>query len=165
MPEDFQALLMEGVFHLDDSGSRLLSDGRDVYAGLLPLVGRRIQFAAHHVPDSPPNPARWGGGCCRWEPAECPFGHRQNPARLFVINGEGVLGHDLPHGWFLEQFDGTRLALPLVEALQGHDARVLAATQMSVEKMRDIVTASGVEALGTKAADLAAMLGRLRGSV
>lgn len=183
---DFHAILLEGLFFLSedpypDSKGRLRPEVTDlqvitpggakksVYATLRPLVGQRVYFAGHHVPPNPPDPARWGGGACYWQPAAlCPFGHHKNPHRLFNLTAQGVLVYDLDFesasgGWWIHADDGGKVILPLSMALPGHAGRVLGATDMSVEQMRDAAMKGGinVEGLGQRITDLQDLLGEL----
>jgi len=184
---DFQTILLEGICYLGDKAYPD-SKGRtepgffdllvqssggavSVYDTLRPLVGRQVQLAVHHVPSMPIDVHRWGGGACHWEPyGRCPFGHHTTPTRMFNEAGSGVLAYDLDHetstgGWWLEQFDGTRLMLPLAHALPGHRSRVAAATLFAVDAMRDALAGQGldsVESLGNRATDLRDMLEQAR---
>jgi hypothetical protein len=188
MGDGFQAVLLEGVFFLGEDpypdAHGTVREGflnlwvklgeqtpRSVYEALRPFLGERVRFAAHHVPQMPLDPGRWGGGSCLWEPGgHCPYGHHSNPTGLFNFTGEGVLVYDLDHGtctggWWLEQFDGNRTMLPLAHALSGHHGRVAVATAMTVEDMRASLEEAGdvgsVEAIGEKVADLRDLVERL----
>ena len=186
----FHAILLEGVFYLGDMPypdvhgeiregyNDLLcpskSGPKSVYDELLPLVGQKVRVAAHHLPQLPIDANRWGGGSCMLQrTGYCPFGHHENPGRLFNISTEGILVYDLDHanaegGWWVEQFDGTRVALPLAHALVGHQSRVAAATATAIDEMRDVVTQSGmepVESLGNQVNDLTDLAERLRGKI
>lgn len=189
MGGEFQAVLLEGIFFLGtnpypDAHGRT-RDGfydllvqespskmaRSAYDVLLPLVGQKVQFAAHHVPSLPIDPTRWGAGSCLWQASgSCPFGHHQNPGSLFNVSEQGVLAYDLDHekgegGWWIEKFDGGRVMLPLAHALSGHQARIAAATVLSVEEMRAALEEAGgvgsIDALGAKLSDVKDLLERL----
>lgn len=191
---EFNAILLEGLFYLgdqplvdahdvaDDSARDLLlkevsGPPVNVRERLLPFVGKKVRVAAHHLPTDPTaSPPKWGLGSCVWQAmgGECPYGHNEhNPMDLFSISEEGVLVFDLDHskrsgGWWLEKFDGTRMMLPLLWALNGHHGRIAAATALSIEDMRDTVTKAGVdsvEGLNAQAQGLQDLLGRLAKTV
>jgi hypothetical protein len=187
MSSEFQALLLEGVFYLSDElcvdshgksregwNKLMVSTPEgvlDVYDQLRPYVGQRVQLAVHHVPANPPDPTRWGGGCCLWEPhGVCLFGHHDRPMELYNVSGQGILVYDLDHsksegGWWLAHFDGSRTPLLLGHVLPGHQARVAAATLFDVEAMREKLVSSGgldqVDALGSKVTELRDLVERL----
>lgn len=165
----FTAILLEGIFY--EEGGRLVARTEtgavtSVSDVLAPLQGARVQFAVHHLPPNPPNPQRWGGGSCLWEGtgAPCPAGHGEHPLFLFNIASDGVLGEE-SGTWFLDRFDGTRLPLQL-HMLVGHHGRIASATLLSVEAMRDVLGANGVDGvadLGVRADDLREILTRIKG--
>lgn len=185
---EFNAILLEGIFYTTeepypDSNEAVRQgfgdlrvapssgENQSLYDTLKPLIGRRVQLAFHHVPNMPIDPTRWGGGCCHWESyGRCPFGHHQEPTKLFNLAASGVLVYDLDHtkasgGWWLEQFDGTRVMLPFAHVLPGHYGRVAAATLDAVDDMRSALEQLGelgsVEDIVGKATDLQAVLDRL----
>jgi hypothetical protein len=185
---DFQAILLEGLFYDSEEpypdANGVLRDGFNdllvrpdsgavvsVYKTLKPLIGQRVQFAVHQLPNNPPDMTRWGGGSCFWQEAgRCPFGHHENPHMLFNVSGQGFLVYDLDHtsgsgGWWLERADGGKEMLPLAHALLGHRGRVASATAMSVEQMRDSLMASGdlddIEGIGNRVNDLKDLLAGL----
>jgi len=167
--DGFRALLVEGVFYKTDSRLLCASDRGvvDVNAMLSPLQGQRVRLAAHHLPPNPPDPTKWGGGCCLWEQTgRCPAGHHARPTWLFNLSHEGILVQD-GATWVVESFDGTRTPFRLEEMLVGHQARVAAATVLDLEKMRDALGAAGgsdeVESLVERANDLHDLLSRIRG--
>jgi len=131
------------------------------------LEGQRVKFAAHHLPPTTqPDPSKWGGGCCLWQPSgKCPAGHHERPTWLFNISLEGVLIRT-GEAWSVESFDGKTTALSLREMLVGHHARITSATLLDVEKMREAVESKNmtdtVEDLASRADDLRDLLTRLR---
>jgi hypothetical protein len=159
------ALLLEGRFYqnpgLVDPYCIQTDDGcsRQVAASLQPFLGQRVRFALHHLPLAPES-GRWGGGCCLWQPAPCPAGHHERPGYLYNVTGEGILRRG---PWRLEQFDGTPLLLDLAP-MDGHVGRLACVSLVDAERMRDIVAASGLEAVGVQANELADLLGRLKGT-
>lgn len=170
MTDDFHAILLEGVFYVTDDGDDLMvqppsGEDQKVADVLEPLLDKQVQFAVHHVPPMPPDPRRWGGGACLFQPALCPAGHHQRPNWLYNVSGQGTLIRS-GNGWALEKFDGSRTELQLHLYLTGHQGRVAAATMFSVEEMRDKLAQSGnldsVDALGSKASDLRDLLARLQ---
>lgn len=120
---------------------------RSAYEALKKLDGHPVRLIIHHVPDTPPNPHRWGGGACMWQTkGTCPFGHHDHPSRLFAFEGEGILNFTLDHaamdgGWELERGEDST-TIPLGWTLVGHRARILAVPLMEgaglAENMADI---------------------------
>lgn len=158
-------MLIEGFF--DDSARiaepNTISKAR-VAGELTPLLGQQVRFAAHHLPSDPIDPTRWGGGSCAYQASGvCPYGHHQDPTRMYSFSGEGVLGQE-PGGssWTLTRFDGTTVQVNL-GFLEGHRGRVACAPLFSVDAMRDAVVSSGIGAdLGVRADELRSVLERLR---
>lgn len=167
--EGFRALLLEGVFYND--GPRFLCASHkgieDVPSVLSSVEGQRVKFAAHHLPPTTqPDPTKWGGGCCLWQPSgRCPAGHAERPSWLFNISLEGVLLRS-GDAWSVQSFDGQTTVLSLQEMLIGHHARIATATLLDVEKMRDVVESNNmtdtVEDLAARADGLRDLLTRLR---
>lgn len=164
----FTTILLEGIFY--EEGAHLVVRTEvgvvPVAAKLAPLLGARVQFAAHHLPPNPPDLQRWGGGSCLWEGtgSPCPAGHGTHPLFLFNVSSDGVLTED-GGAWFLDRFDGTRTPLHL-RALIGHYGRIATATLLSVEAMRDVLASNGVEGvedLGVRADELREILTRIKG--
>jgi len=150
---DFKVVIIEGIF------GESVTVGRSVQDALVPLLGARVRLAAHHLPSTPIDPTRWGGGSCSFQPERCPFGHHVDPTRMYSFSDEGVLGED-GDGWTLTRFDG-RVVRPALSALDGHRGRVVAAPVVDVEAMRD--AASGVDVdIGVRADQIRAVLERLR---
>lgn len=156
----YPILLLEGVF---DSGGESPLTGDSLDQALLPFAGQRVRFAAHHLPASPIDPTRWGGGGCTWQASGfCPAGHHVRPTWLYNVTCEGVLDRDVAGGWYVEKGDGSRVALALWDNLRGHAGRVAVATTATVEAMRDGVVVSQVEAVGRRVDDLRDLMGSLR---
>lgn len=168
MFDDFHAVLLEGIFYKDLRGNLAIQtpDGETLVSSVLqPLLGKQVQLAVHHVPPMPPDPGRWGGGCCLWQPSRCPAGHHEQSGWLYNVSGQGFLS-EAGDDWTLEGFDGSTQLLRLNLFLPGHHARVAAATLFSVEGMRENLARSGgldlVDTLGTKASNLRDLLERLQ---
>jgi hypothetical protein len=165
---EFRALLIEGIFYEDDARRLLCDTGRgvkDVRVDLRALLGQRVRIAAHHLPRDP-DPLRWGGGACLWQPSgRCPAGHHDRPTWLYNFVAEGVLD-ETEDVFRVEGFDGGVVEVALATMLPGHHARVAAATVLSAEAMREALDASGmessVEGLGARIENLQEILGRLR---
>lgn len=160
MATEFHALLLEGVFFVEDGTLHCRSDDGsvvEVIGHLRPLLGQSVHFAAHHVPPMPPRIGAWGMGSCLGESrGYCAFGHEKRPMTLLQIHGQGVLGAD-----GVRMVNGTRLSMKdVTTALVDHHARLLAASAMSVEQMRDSVLAAG---LGNSVDDLVQRAGDLQG--
>lgn len=163
MPDvGFHTVLLEGLFYLEDR--TVMVDGRAVDDVLAPLHDQHVQLAMHHLPPTPPDPTRWGFGCCHWQPhGHCPFGHHGSPMTLFQLAGEGILVCYGSNGWRLDRFGRPSARLPFVDAFWGHHARILAATVRSEEQMRSAVGQADVGTMATKVADLTRSLERLKG--
>ena len=170
---EFRILLIEGIFYINDGRLTAKKDGDsniiDVVEALTPFVGTEVQFAVHFLPPMPPDPKRWGGGCCLWEPSgKCPAGHHEQPGLLLNVSGRGVLRQGPDTAWWLDVFDGSRMELPLL-LLDGHAARVASVSVFDAEKMKEsllnAVNSDQIEALGTRAADLKELLTRLQAIV
>ena len=159
-------VLLEGLFTTNESGDDLFvqSDrGRSsVSEHLVPMLGQQVRLAAHHLPSNPINPARWGGGSCEHQGGICPFGHHQDPTRMYSFAGEGVLKRSHHGKWLLSTFEG-QLLVPQLDDLCGHWGRVACVSVTAVERMRDVVAKSGLDAnLGVRASELKDLLSRLR---
>lgn len=139
-------VLLEGLFFWKDG--HLMVEGRVVEDVLHPLIGENVRFAMHQVPLHGIDTAKWGGGCCHWQPADCPVGHQHDPGFLLNISGEGILQMD-GERWWLARFDGGRTELPL-GLLEGHDGRIACATVLDAEKVREAVSGAGLEAIGVQ---------------
>lgn len=161
---DLRAILVEGLFYIQD-GKITTDRGDFLYEHLEPMVGQDIQLAVHFMPPIPPDPTKWGGGCCMWQPTECPAGHHQHPDRILNIALRGVLGHDTGYRWFMDTFDGKQVDLPFA-LLDGHYGRVAAATVFDVQAMQEAlaekITPESLEALGVRANNLRDLMERLR---
>lgn len=178
----FNTHLLEGVFFLGENtypdshgvhkegfNDLFVKQDREtvsVYSVLQTLAGQDVQFAMYHLPSNPVDLNRWGCGSCLWEPVGlCPAGHKEHPHMLYNLSGRGVLVYDLGHstmtgGWWLDQFDGQRVVLPMALMLPGHMARVAVATVLSVEQMRDTVLSH--ETAKEQVQDLKNLLSRLK---
>lgn len=159
---EFQVILEEGLFYEQEDILFVEHDGGTRSAlpvVLAPLVGRRVQFALHHLPPDGLQPERPGAGSCRFpEGRGCPVRHDQHPDRLLAFHLDGVLKKD---PWRLEKFDGTEVVIPF-GGMPGHYGRVAAATVLDVEAMRDALMKDPSAAAGLKVRDLEAVLARLR---
>lgn len=160
---DLRAILVEGLFYIQD-GKISTDRGDFLYEHLEPMVGQDIQLAVHFMPPNPPDPDKWGGGCCMWQPADCPAGHREHPDRILNLALRGVLGRDGDR-WFMDTFDGKQVDLPFA-LLDGHHGRVAAATVFDVQAMQEALaekfTPESLEALGVRANNLRDLMERLR---
>lgn len=168
MLDGFHALLLEGVFNLGVDFSCYTSEStKDVAETLRPFLGQRVRVAAHHLPlrlDS----TRWGCGSCLWQDGQagagpCPAGHATRPSWLYNVSVEGVLEPTDDLDWRVVGFDGTVTNLELRRMMPGHVGRILAATVLSVEQMRDALSASGLAGAVESLGSLQDVLGRLGG--
>jgi len=161
----FHIVILEGLFYISGVGELCVEKetGAKVIVAdhLQPMIGERVRFALHHIPPAKIDESKWGGGCCHFQPSECPVGHHNNPAWLLNVSGEGYLQRKYqPNAqgsergpWRLTQFDGTDLELPL-EGLVGHDSRIAVASVLDVEKMREALEGQGVDGLIDQATQL-----------
>ena len=163
---EFQAVLVEGLFFLEDGALHIEKWGGEKVAlatVLQPLVGQRVQFALHHLPPHGLQSDQPGAGSCQFPGgAGCPV-HDQHPDRMLACHLEGVL---LADPWRMVLFDGTSRAIPL-QGMPRHYGRVAAASLVDVEAMRDALNQRGRGALpvGLDAAGLSEILGQLRRKV
>ena len=165
--DGFNALLLEGLFYEKDGKLWMTEHGNvhDVDGALRPFEGQQVHIAVHMVPPMPPDPAKWGGGCCHWD-NKCPAGHHEDPLRLLNVHGDGTLlfkegDWRKEATWWLSLFDGTEMRLPLMY-LPKHDARIACATKFDAERMASLLGCGDVEALGTQAQNLKDILQQLQ---
>lgn len=164
---DLRAILIEGLFYLSPDTNKIMSDrGDSVEEHLGPLIDQDVQLAIHFLPPTPPEPDRWGGGCCMWQPAACPAGHHEHPDRILNVSVRGVLGYDPTiNRWWVDTFEGNQVTLPFA-LLDGHHGRVAAATVFDVQAMQEAlaekITPESLEALGVRANNLRDLMERLR---
>jgi len=161
---DFQVTLVEGIFYnlggdlacQTDAGPEVL-----IVDQLRPFLGEEVQLAIHHLPPMPPDPTKWGGGCCHWQPSRCPAGHHKNPGFLLNFTGQGGLERK-GRNWFLtDKFRAKQTPIPL-DFLEGHQARLVITTVFDLEKMKDSLAGADLSVLGEKAADLKDLLSRFQ---
>ena len=164
MGSDFRTVLLEGLFYEQD-GKLRTDRGDSVEDSLTPFMGEDINIAIHHLPSFPIEPDKWGGGCCMWQPAECPAGHHEHPDRLLNVTLRGHLERGGVGKWYVDKLDGSRVYLPLA-LLDGHQARIACATVFSVEAMQEAlgtaVTPEHIEALGIQAQNLKDLMAKLQ---
>jgi hypothetical protein len=178
--ENFQAILLEGLFSVDgidwsskpesiDTDSIFCSSGSGkqfIKDALDPLLNQSVQISLHYYPPNGPSGIdlqKWGGGSCMWEPyGWCIAGHHENPHFLLNVSDKGLLTKK-DGEYQLKLFNGTTISLPFSK-LVGHHSRIVAATHMDVEKMREALSSHDipdVEAVGAKVEDLKNLLGQL----
>lgn len=92
-----------GLFWTRDNDRECLvqvegGDSESVDDLLTPYEGKMVHVVIRHLPEEPLQTDSWGGGCCRWEPAECPFGHHLHPNKLYADASKGVLSRE-NHTW------------------------------------------------------------------
>lgn len=161
MSEEFQSVVIEGIFAVDlNDGQRtfVAYEGQSIFVDdeLSPLQGRNVILSAHHVPPSPIQPEKWGGGCCYWEPTgKCPAGHRENPSFLLDFCARGVLLRQ-DRKWLIRREDESVVEVPL-SLLVGHSSRILIATVFDPAKR-----VSDIENLESQVGDLRDMLIQLQ---
>lgn len=154
-----------GVFYRgEDRGLRVADEfegARDVDAVLGSFSGVRVRLLAHHRPTEPPDPARWGGGCCLLEnTGRCHFGHHEDPRRLFSFNGGGVL-RTADGEWLLED-DATATTVWL-DALLGHRSQIVVMSSPDMGRIEeDVAGLDPGDMQDTTIDDLLARLRRTR---
>lgn len=169
---NFSAILLEGIFYLDDQGILMMQPYRgqksEVNAVLGPLRGEKVRIAIQHLPQMPLDPQSWGGGSClNQQQGHCSFGHHKDPHTIlnFTMEGELQTPDESFSDWFIRAFDGTERRLPLGD-LVGHHGRVAAATMFSVEEIKDKLAEAGmldsVGGRGVQVNDLRDLLERLK---
>ena len=160
--DELRTMLLEGLFYRRD-GIITTDKGVALFEQLEPLVGQDIHLAVHFLPSDPPNPERWGGGCCMWQPSQCPAGHHEHPDRLLNLAVRGVLGRDGDQ-WWIDQFDGKRVQIPFT-LLDGHQGRVAAASVFDVQAMQESlsnITPDMIENISIRSNNLRDLLDQLR---
>lgn len=155
---DLHTILLEGLGHI--RGGKLHIEGNEVAGCLGPFVGGDVHLAVHFLPPIPPDPNRWGGGCCLWEPGPCPAGHREHPDRILNVALRGVLRNDGAR-WWVDTFDGRSVDVPF-DLLDGHYGRVAVATVLSVQAMEEVVSNHDLDQIGVRAQDLRDLLNRMQ---
>jgi len=128
--DPFRSILLEGLFY--QASGQVCVQGvsgspSNLVEMLAPFEGQRVRLVAHHQPPTPIEHTRWGGGCCRWQPADCPAGHHLNPAYLFCFSGIGVLTR-VPEGWQVQAAEKTETLS--MTSLIGHAARMVLVSDM-----------------------------------
>lgn len=85
-----------GLFYTFEGSVCCTQDGSQLNLSeiLSGYEGRFVQTVIRHFPEGPLNPELWGGGCCKWQPSECPFGHSEHPSKLYADASKGVLTRD-----------------------------------------------------------------------
>lgn len=162
-----KTLLLEGNFYILHQALwvRTAQGDKAVEPELEALVGRQVRLAVMHVPPDGVQADRWGGGSCNYQEAGfCPAGHHENPGKVLVFTGDGVLQKE-DRGWVLHQFSGGIQDVPL-RLMAGHYGRIVGATTDAVEKMREKLSTMDpthqVEALSAQAGGLRDLLDQLR---
>ena len=142
----FNVVLLEGLFRAHADGFVVERDD-GVIKPILPEIEKfhkqSVFLSMHHLPPMTIQRDRWCGGCCLWQPVDCPFGHHRTPLQLLNYTGQGVMTMGGEGNLYIDFFDGRREILPL-RWMDGHIGRFVAATALSVEAMRDAVNASPV---------------------
>lgn len=169
MSNPFSIIMLEGIFYAEDDLLYVQRDDgtkQDVFSELESLKDRPVRFAATHVPPHGKITDEWGGGSCYWKPSGwCPAGHHENPSKVLVWTGDGLLSRE-NEKWFISSFDGSKNEIPLA-LLAGHYSRITAAPTDAVERMRDVLSsqmgaAEQVESLTSQANDLKDLLNRIK---
>lgn len=154
----FDALLLEGPFFFSAHNGCLYCqtpqrrDAVHVEDALKPYIGQRVRLAAHRLPPKPPYPPKMdlygvtGEGVLRAEPVEQP---------------PGLPSFGLRYKWSVDTFEGTVVPLTL-ERLNGHEGRLACVSLVDAERMRDIVTAAGLDVLGVQTQELSDLVGRFK---
>lgn len=87
--------ILQGLFY-DKEGSIWVqekdSDHKPIDKFLSRFSNLNVRIFLHHIPNPTPS-NRWGVGSCFWQPADCPFGHHQNPQDLLHFDAVGVLDY------------------------------------------------------------------------
>lgn len=123
--EKLRVLDILGVFYRESDGYSVA----DEFDGTVSVDDRLRSFEqgtlrvlAHHRPQEPLLQDRWSGGCCLYEPQGwCPFGHHEDPHRLYTFDEEGVLTPS-SSGWVVRTSNGDK---PIVmDYLVGHRSQI-----------------------------------------
>lgn len=154
--EALQTLLLDGLFYITDE--KLVTDHGEIVSNHLePFVGHNVHIAIHFLPTTP-DTNRWGGGCCMWQPHQCPAGHHVQSDRMLNVSASGVI--TVADGrWLVSQADGTKIEIPLL-LLDGHYGRIIVATAFD-HNMVDGESSDVVESIGLKVKDLSSLMEKL----
>lgn len=138
MTEKATVTLLEGVFYEGPDGTLMVADGprgaASVTDALLELEGTKVILLAHHLPPDPPDPARWGGGCCMYEPSgECPVGHHERKGYLYTFKHAGTL-ECRGSKWGVTTDQGRHE--PWLESLVGHRSQIVISAIPDVEDLK-----------------------------
>lgn len=160
----FDLLHLEGLFYKDSENVFWVKpdDGppERVYSALMAFVGKGpVHLVMHYLPSVPPDPQRWGGGCCMWQSSgHCPAGHHRNPGYLLHLSETGILQNHPDYGWSIEDSSGEELPLTnSLNELEGHMGRILVVPILNLRSQPDLAS---VEAMSTKAEELRDLLNR-----
>lgn len=167
MLTDFHAVMIEGIFYLEDGTLKCRRDHGEVvsvFEIIQPLRDQVVHFSMHYVPPMPPQVNAPGFGSCLVSGGHCRVGHHVDPHKMLQVRGQGTLTLD-GELWNVRQVDGTTLNHSDFLALEGHHARMLMASALTVDQMRDTVLNAGhgdsVEDLVRRASNLTELLGKL----
>ena len=144
--------IIEGLFHESGTGFLRVEDPSKAMVLVCPQLesdlGVPVHVVIHHVPKTPLDKSRWGGGCCHWQPAECPAGHHKDPGHLLHFDASGILQatsfyeNGDPKRFALLQPDGQTVDLPL-QGLLGHDARIILVVKgVGTEDQGDLINSA-----------------------
>lgn len=153
-------MLLEGLFSSQSDDILVGNDGLSLFENLKQFIGKEIQIAVHFLPPLPIQEDEWGGGCCMWKPANCPFGHHNNPGLLLNMALRGVMRVE-DDKWMIDSFDGSSTRIPF-ELLDGHVSRVAAATVFDVTTIQDSLSNVDVESLGIRVNRVTDLLNRVK---
>lgn len=111
--------VLEGVFYV--AAGNMFVPGREepLHEILDPFVDEGVLVVVHHHPPNGLDLERWGAGSCMWEPTgHCPYGHHDEPHKLFAVEMRGTLRRE-GSDWFVgtERLDLT--------PLEGHLSRMV----------------------------------------
>ena len=113
------AEILEGVFYREQHDLFVPGRPESLSKILNGFQGQEVLATIHHNPPDPPDMFHWGVGCCMWEPTgSCPYGHHQDPSKLYHLQLEGTLRQEGPD-WYI---DTTLVDLA---PLEGHRSRLV----------------------------------------
>jgi len=161
--DTFRSTVLTGLFYERD-GDLFVQDkqGPDasVSESLEPFLNQKIQIAAAHLPPTPVDPKKWGGGCCMWEPGECPAGHHHNPGYLVLMEAQGVITFE-DGQWAVLTDEGKRVEVP-VAMLLGHTAQVAVVTLFNSKDLSQEGSLEDIEEMGQELEEMMGTLHQLQ---
>jgi len=112
--------VLEGIFYVEAGNMFVPGNDEPLQDILAPFIDEGVLVVVHHhPPNNQLDLEHWGAGSCMWEPTgHCPYGHHDEPHKLFAVEMRGTLRRE-GTDWFVgtEKLDLT--------PLEGHLSRLV----------------------------------------